>query len=236
MEEKMAAKYPELKNYILEQISQGNFKKGVMLPSEKEFTELFKVSRMTVRRAFDDLIQDGVLIRKAGSGVFVANNKIERSLTRISISHDEAIHQMYNKLTVKIIDYKIVRNHHIAREYLGIEDEDVIQVKRVQLGDGCPIVYENIFLPVKYFDKIEKEEFINSLQQVVDQHFLKKDKQLQNEITVEAKLATKTLSSLLQVPINSPILQLKIVVKGEDGERFYCGIDSYSGDSFQYCG
>ena len=80
-------------------------------------------------------------------------------------------------LTVKIIDYKIVRNHHIAREYLGIEDEDVIQVKRVQLGDGCPIVYENIFLPVKYFDKIEKEEFINSLQQVVDQHFLKKDTQ-----------------------------------------------------------
>ena len=56
----MAAKYPEIKKYILEQIDNGKFKEDVMLPSEKEFTELFNVSRMTVRRAFDDLIQDGV--------------------------------------------------------------------------------------------------------------------------------------------------------------------------------
>lgn len=55
----MAAKYPKIKKYILEQIDNGKFKEDVMLPSEKEFTELFNVSRMTVRRAFDDLIQDG---------------------------------------------------------------------------------------------------------------------------------------------------------------------------------
>ena len=72
----MAAKYPEIKKYILEQIDNGKFKEDVMLPSEKEFTELFNVSRMTVRRAFDDLIQDGVLIRKRGSGLFLAKKII----------------------------------------------------------------------------------------------------------------------------------------------------------------
>lgn len=231
----MAARYPEIKQYILNQIDNGHYKIGVMLPSEKEFTELFKVSRMTVRRAFDDLIQDGVLIRKPGSGVFIANNKIERSMSQISISQDEIIHQIYSKLTVKVIEFKIVHNHYIARKYLELEDEDVIQIKRVQLGDGQPIVYENIFLPVKYFTEIKKEECIHSFKDVIDQHFLEKDNYLKNKITVEAKLATKSLSSLLQIPMNSSILQLKIVAIGKNGEKYYCGINSYPGDSFKYC-
>ena len=73
----MSTKYPEIKQYILTQIHHGNYSKGMKLPPEKDFVQLFNVSRMTVRRAFDELIQEGALIRKIDSGVFVSSDKIE---------------------------------------------------------------------------------------------------------------------------------------------------------------
>lgn len=230
----MAGKYPEIKKYILEQIENNNFKTGVMLPTEKEFTKLFNVSRMTVRRALDDLIQDGILIRKPGSGVFLAKTKIQKSMSSISTSQDKIIHQMYDNLTVKIIDFKIVHNHHMVRKYLGIENEDALQIKRVQFGDNHPIVYENIFLPVKYFSAIDKTECYQSFKNIVEKHFLLDASTLNHKVTVEAKVASKALSSLLLVPINSAILQLDIIATGLNGEKYYCGINSYSGDNFSY--
>lgn len=232
----MAARYPEIKKYILEQIDAGHYKEGVMLPSEKEFTQLFHVSRMTIRRALDDLIQDGILIRKRGSGVFLSRKKIERSIEKVSISHDKAILEKYKELSVKIIEFKIVHDHYIVKKNLGIENEDAYQIKRVQLGDNQPIVYEKIFLPVRYFSKITKEECYQSFANVVNNHFTGEcdEEHRHNQIVVSACLATKRISSLLQVPVNSPILQMSIVVCGENEEKYYCGINSYSGEDFYY--
>lgn len=233
----MVAKYPEIKKYILEQINSGNYCEGKMLPPESEFTKQFKVSRMTIRRALDDLIQDGILIRKRGSGVFLSKKKLERSISKVSISHDEDIRKRYKEFSVKVIDCEIVHNHYIVKKYLGIEDEDAYQIKRVQLGDNHPIVYEKLFLPVRYFTKIQQEECYEPFANVVEKHFLGKcnEQHHHNEITVEATLATKKISSLLQCPVNSSILQLNVVVVGDNNEKYYCSVNSYSGDDFYYC-
>ena len=231
----MSAKYPEIKQYIINQIEKKEYKPGSKLPAEKHFVSMFNVSRMTVRRAFDELIQDGILIRKADSGVFIPVAKIERSKSQISTSNDVLLHQLYKNMTVKIIDFNIIHNDVISKKYLGIEDEDIIQLKRIQFGDGHPIVYENIFLPVKYFTKFSKDECLHSFHDIVQKHLIcPTDEILENEILIESKLATKTLSSLLQIPINSPILQLKITAVGKDGTKYFCGINSYSGDEFTY--
>lgn len=232
----MAVKYPEIKKYILEQIDNGKFKEDVMLPSEKKFTELFNVSRMTVRRAFDDLIQDGVLIRKPGSGLFLAKKKMRRSMNRISVSKDEQMHKIFKQLTVKVLEVKVIDDNYIAKEYFNLEQEKIIRVKRVQLGDGQPIVYEKIYLPLKYFTIVKKEECYQSFENVIEQHFLIKQQELANQIIVEAKVATKKMSTLLQIPINSPILQLKIIAKDNNDKVYYYGINSYPGDRFIYCG
>lgn len=232
----MAAKYPEIKKYILEQIDNGKFKEDVMLPSEKEFTELFNVSRMTVRRAFDDLIQDGVLIRKRGSGLFLAKKKMSRSMNQISVSKDEQLHKIFKQLTVKVLEVKVIDDNYIAKEYFNLEQEKIIRVKRIQLGDGQPIVYEKIYLPLKYFTMVKKEECYQSFENVIEKHFLIKQQELSNQIIVEAKVANKKISSLLQIPINSPILQLKIIAKDSSDKIYYYGINSYPGDQFVYCG
>lgn len=230
----MSAKYPEIKRYIIDKINKGEYKQGVMLPSEKEFTELFHVSRMTVRRALDDLIQDGLLRRKSGSGVFLTEKKLERSVSKISVSKDESIHQLYKTLSVKVIDLKMIDNHYLAKKYLDIEDEKIIQLKRVQLGDGKPIVYENLFLPLKYFTPFEKEECLQGFENVVEKHFLKKDVYEKNNIIIEARTATKKIATLLQIAVNDPILQIVVTAVDKEGNKYYCGVNSYAGDQFIY--
>ena len=71
----MASLYPFIKEDILKDIQSGVYQEDKMLPPEREFTEKYRVSRMTIRRALDELIQDGVLIRKSGSGVFMLKIK-----------------------------------------------------------------------------------------------------------------------------------------------------------------
>ena len=230
----MASRYPEIKQYILQQIDNNVFVEGIMLPPEKDFTELFKVSRMTVRRAFDELIQDGVLYRKKGSGVFLAKQKIKRSVEKVSTQKDEEIRSQFGNVSIKVIDFKIVHNHFIVNKYLGLENEDAYQVKRVQIGDDQPIVYENLFLPCRYFTNFTKEDCETSLTNLTQIHFLHNDKKIKNQITVEAASATKTLSSLLHITVNDPVLQLTIIAGDEEGHKYYCGINSYPGDTFSY--
>ncbi len=57
---------------------------------------------------------------------------------------------------------------------------------------------------------------------------------MKRQITVEATSATKTLSSLLHVSVNDPVLQLTITVCDEENNKYYCGINSYSGNIFSY--
>ena len=230
----MASRYPEIKQYILQQIDNNVFVEGVMLPPEKDFTELFKVSRMTVRRAFDELIQDGVLYRKKGSGVFLAKKKIKRSIEKVSTQRDEEIKSQFGNITIKVIDFKIVHNHYVVNKYLGLKNADAYQIKRVQIGDNQPIVYENLFLPCEYFSELSLEDCSLSMTTIVDTHFYDMNKILKNQITVEATTATKTLSSLLHVSVNDPILQLTIVVNDESHKSYYCGINSYPGNTFSY--
>ncbi len=230
----MASRYPEIKQYILQQIDNNIFIEGVMLPPEKDFTEMFKVSRMTVRRAFDELIQDGILYRKKGSGVFITRKKIKRSLEKISTQRDEEIKSQFGNITIKVVDFKIVHDHFIVNKYLGLKGEDAYQIKRVQIGGDTPIVYENLFLPCRYFSEFEKADCETSITNLTKEHFLCNDKKIKNQITVEATLATKTLSSLLHVSVNDPVLQLTILAGDEEGHKYYCGINSYPGNTFSY--
>lgn len=232
----MVSRYPEIKKYIIQKIEEKEYLPEVMLPTEKEFTLLFNVSRMTVRRALDELIQDGILFRKRGSGVFLAKEKISRSINKISICHDSDIKKNFNKLSVKLIDFKIIENHYITNKYTDLKNEEIYQIKRVQLGDGQPIVYENIFLPKKYFPLLEKDNCTMSMGEIIKNYMIEDERIKENEVIVEANSATTKIATLLQISTGTPLLQINITAKSENGATLYCGLNSYAGDSYNYIG
>lgn len=230
----MAVKYPEIKESILSKVKEGVYTQGQMLPPERELTALFNASRMTVRRALDELIQEGILIRKSGSGVFVAKEKLTRSSQRVSIHSDQEIAQKYGVNRVKVISLKTVTNHVVSNRLLQLEsDQEVWQLKRVQYAGKTPIVYENIFLPKAYFKDLEKVDCSVSMSQIVEQTILIKDRKEERKIEVEAVLASTNLAKYLEISKDSPILQMNIIIYHQ-GKPIYCGKDSYDGNSFRY--
>ena len=64
--------YEQIYRDILENIEKGIYKVGDRLPSEKELSEKYEVSRITSTKAFEMLVEDGMVVRIAGKGTFVA--------------------------------------------------------------------------------------------------------------------------------------------------------------------
>lgn len=87
--QKSENRYIQVKNYILDGISQRMWGTGERVPSENELVDLCHVSRMTARRALQELLIEGILIRIKGKGSFVAEEKQQSSLLQIrSIAAD----------------------------------------------------------------------------------------------------------------------------------------------------
>lgn len=230
--------YTEIKDYILKCIDNKEYYPGYKLPPEREFTEKFSASRMTVRRAIDELIQEGILIKKKGKGItgtYVSKLKKSRSIDRISISTDKELLDEYGVIRIQVLEKKIIKNHSITNRLLNLSaDEEVLQIKRVQYGWDIPIVYENIFLPLKYFTNIEDADFEQSMSNIIPL-YLNKDIEVGNHrVEIESLIATPRLMKLLSITRDSPILQLNNIVYDTHGTPIYCGEDSYDGNSFKY--
>ena len=63
--------YLKLRQTLEEAISSGRLNHGDALPPERDLAEYANISRVTVRKAVDDLVKDGLLVRRHGSGTFV---------------------------------------------------------------------------------------------------------------------------------------------------------------------
>ena len=75
-------KHKEISRHLASQIAAGKYDKGARLPSEAQLVQQFKVSRPTVGRALRDLLTDGLIERRAGSGTYVRNTSPSRPSSR----------------------------------------------------------------------------------------------------------------------------------------------------------
>lgn len=86
-----AAKYHSIKQFLFNEIASGRWSEHHRVPSENELSNQFKVSRMTARRALQELADEGVLLRTKGLGSFVAPFKNQSSLVQVQNIETEII-------------------------------------------------------------------------------------------------------------------------------------------------
>ncbi len=76
MAEKRIAQYKQIENDLLQKINLGYYKKDDLIPTELELSNTYQVSRVTVRKATDNLVAQGLLTRVAGVGTFVRHPSV----------------------------------------------------------------------------------------------------------------------------------------------------------------
>ena len=81
--------YHQLRQALLGPMERGHWKEGDPIPTEREICDTYGVSRITVRRAINELVREGYLISQQGRGTFVARPKIQRQLSQLRSFSEE---------------------------------------------------------------------------------------------------------------------------------------------------
>jgi len=138
--------YMQVRNDIRKKIESGEWTEGALIPSEKLLAETYGVSRVTIRTAISELVNERFLVRRAGFGTIVYQNKeslsnftLVRSFTNEMKEMGVVVHTLEGELELIRADKKIADVFHIK------EGENVYNLRRLR-GGTVPILYSNTYL------------------------------------------------------------------------------------------
>ncbi|MFN2744987.1 MULTISPECIES: GntR family transcriptional regulator [unclassified Bacillus (in: firmicutes)] len=224
--------YYQIETEIKKMVETKDLKPGDLIPSEREFAEKYEVSRMTVRQAVNNLVNEGILVRKRGKGTFIAKPKIEQPLKGLtSFSEDMKSRGMTpgtNMLGFGIIacDQRTAHKLEIA------EGSPVYEVKRIRLADEIPMAYEISYLPADLIKGLTEDIMSASLYDYVENTLsLTIDRAAQ---TLEPSIATQAESEPLDIDVGAPVLLIERCSYLEDGRPFEMVKSVYRGDRYKF--
>jgi GntR family transcriptional regulator len=137
-------KYEIIEQDIINDIRTGKLQPGDKVSGESQLKKKYGVSAITVRKAFDELINNGYLVGVQGTGTFVAKKQMIRGLTSISFS-DELKQQGY-KTDMNVIEIKTVMDERIAGKMGVPSDALFTYISRVRLANN-----EKVAFHISYF-------------------------------------------------------------------------------------
>ncbi len=142
-------RYLQLRKRILSAIESGLLKDNDPLPSEREIAAITDLSRVTVRNAVAELVQENVLVQKRGSGTFVAAKprRVEQSLSRLTSFTEDMARRGMN-VEAKFLERGIFSPSPQESFTLGLGvDELVARIGRLRSSEGVPLAIERASLP-----------------------------------------------------------------------------------------
>jgi GntR family transcriptional regulator len=140
--------YQQIKALITRSLQDGEWKPGELIPSEAELATRYGVSQGTVRKAIDELAADNLLLRKQGRGTFVSTHHEEQVKFRFLRLASDAGGDQPVAMERQFLECHRVRAAADVVRLLGLKPGDmVLEIRRVLLIGGTPVVYEEIALP-----------------------------------------------------------------------------------------
>jgi GntR family transcriptional regulator len=198
-------RYHQLKEILRERIRQGEWKPGDLIPSERELSETYGISRMTARQAITDLVNEGVFFREQGKGTFVSQNRITQQLLHLT-GFTEDIRARGQHPSTKVLSAAMTPADEVTAEHLLIEPgSQVFLLRRLRLADAEPLAVEVSALDFKGCERLLEEDLEhNSLYQLLEHTYGIPLMEAEQEI--EAGLASPEDAETLLIPLGSPVL------------------------------
>ncbi|WP_073481838.1 GntR family transcriptional regulator [Streptoalloteichus hindustanus] len=129
---------------------------GAALPAERELAERFGVSRVTLRQAVGELVLEGRLRRRQGSGTFVAPPKLVQPLALVSYTEGMRRQGVAPGRTAITIE-RLAADDGLAEELRIERGDTVAHLERVLLADGARVGLESTYLPERRFPGLVEE-------------------------------------------------------------------------------
>jgi GntR family transcriptional regulator len=227
----VAPLYIRIKKLVRDAIDSGDLKIGDSIPSERDVALLLDVSRVTVRTAFTELVAEGILLQKRGSGTYVngATRRIEQALSRLtSFTQDMELRGF--KTDADWLDRSVGLPTPEEALKLSISpSEYVSRFKRLRRANNKPMAIELAVIPCKFLDNPETVK--GSLYAELELRGVRPVRALQR---LHATALSVNEAKLLDLPNGSPALFIERISYLPDGRIVEFTRCHYRGDSYDF--
>ncbi|MGI4879744.1 MAG: GntR family transcriptional regulator [Janthinobacterium lividum] len=220
--------YLQLARSIRRHIASGGIDPGDALPSERDLTQMTGLSRVTIRKGIDQLIEEGILFRKQGSGTFVAR-RIETPGSVLSSFSDDARSRGEDPGVIWMIKAYAQPTDEEAAMLQIMPSAQVARLGRIRLSGGEPLAIEHAVVPA---------EFVPSLDQIGDSLYSTLDGNGQRPVRgnqrIRGSLATPTEAGMLSTEPNAAVLRIERLTYRADGRPVEFTRSTYRGDRYVF--
>jgi GntR family transcriptional regulator len=197
--------YLQLKEDLIAEIVGGTYKPHDRLPSQRELGVEYGLSHMTVRRAINELISEGIIYAQQGRGLFVAEPKQQAELGPLySFTEDMRLRGM--QASSRVLEANIVgASTMLAHTLQVVVGSPLVYLERLRLADNEPIALQTAYLPHALCPGLLEQKLDNSsLYELLRTHY--RLNLADSETAASADLANEKEAELLGLTLPAALL------------------------------
>jgi GntR family transcriptional regulator len=227
-------RYYQLQEIIREKVRSGDWLPGEPIPSERELSEQYGISRMTVRQSVSQLVNEGLLFREQGRGTFVEPPKIAQQLLRLT-GFTEDIGARQQRPGARVLDAAMWPCDEAIAARLRIKPgQPVFRLRRLRLADAEPLALETsivTFIGCERLldDDLEHHSLYRLLETAYHQPLLEAEQE------VEAGLTGAREAETLGIAPGDPVLLTRRLTFTERQRPIEYATSIYRGDKYTFC-
>lgn len=228
-------KYVQIANDIRNKILNGEFEANNKLPFEKDLCSRYSASKMTVKKALDTLVNEGLIVKRRGSGTFVKDMS-SKDIAHLSIANQfrglTAINTS-SKVSSDLLTFEVIPSNRKIEESLNLNHEEfVYKIIRVRYIDDIPTVIEHTYMPINLITGLTKKHCLSSIYEYIEQE-LKLKIQSANR-TISVRKCTSEEQKYLNLLDGDPVAIAEQVGFLENGKAFEYSTTIHSYKSFAF--
>jgi GntR family transcriptional regulator len=203
---------------------------GERLPSERELSVAWGVARMTLRRAFDELVTEGLVVRHQGRGTFVARPRMARHLSMNSFT--EEMSKQGRVPSSRILEFRQIRaGVRQARQLRLPVGDPIVRFTRLRLADGEPIGMETTCVAAELVPGLQESDLYGSWYRLLANKY--SIGILHGTSMLEPALLSEREASLLGTVPGKPAFRIETSTYGATGGVVDFEVDIYRGDRYR---
>lgn len=222
-----------ISNDIRNKILKGEYVANQRLPFEKDLCIQYDSSKMTIKKAVDILVTEGLIIKRRGSGTFVKDlnpEEIERVIMANQFRGTTALYPD-KKVSSKILNFSIVQvPEHAAKKLNITSDNFVYDIRRVRYVNDKPVVIEEMYMPIDLIPGIKEKNIKESIYEYLENELHLKIQSAHR--TVSVRKATEFEAEKLGLESGDPVAVAEQVGYLDTGNTFEFSISIHRYDEF----
>ena len=200
--------YKDVKRRLADALHHGTWRHGQVLPPEPQLAERFGASVGTLRRAVGELVAEGILVRRQGSGTFVASHTRDVMLTRFFRIVDKDGNKRFPQS--QTLAFRRTHADAAGAEALQIDvGAPMLQIEALLSLDGAPVILDRIRLPAALFPDMTREVFSERDTTIYALYQSRYDiTVVRIEESITAAIADARVRALLRLADPAPVLRI----------------------------